>query len=52
MPTHWGHDGVTSLKSVLSQGDVAREPLAVEVTGRLRRLILNNELTPGAHSAI
>lgn len=37
------------LKSVLSQGAVAREPVAVEVTGRLRRLILNNELSPGTH---
>jgi DNA-binding GntR family transcriptional regulator len=34
---------------VLSDGAVVREPLAVEVTGRLRKLILNNDLVPGTH---
>jgi DNA-binding GntR family transcriptional regulator len=40
---------VASLRSDIGQGAVAREPVAVEVTDRLRRLILNNELSPGTH---
>lgn len=38
-----------SWKSVLSDNAVSREPLAAEVTGRLRRLILNNDIEPGTH---
>lgn len=38
-----------SLKRVLSENAVSREPIAAEVTGRLRRLILNNEIVPGTH---
>jgi len=34
---------------VLSENAVSREPIAAEVTGRLRRLILNNEIVPGTH---
>jgi DNA-binding GntR family transcriptional regulator len=34
---------------VLAESALVREPLAVEVTGKLRRLILNNDLTPGTH---
>lgn len=40
---------MASLKSLLSDNAVVREPIAVEVTGRLRRLILNNEIVPGTH---